>query len=193
MLVDFENVQPKDVSLLSGGPYRIKVFVGANQAKVPFEMARALQAFGPDAEYVQIEGHGRNALDFHIAYYIGRLAAEAEGARMHVISKDTGFDPLLKHLNAQGISCQRSKSLADLPSVKTSNPKRDPERIGAVLVNLAKRKAAKPRTLKTLRTSINALFGNQLGKHDLDLLIEQLTERGAIKFSDGKVHYDLPA
>jgi hypothetical protein len=192
VLVDFENVQPKNVNLLSPGPYKIKVFVGANQAKIPFEMARALQAFGPDAEYVQIEGHGRNALDFHIAYYIGRLAAEIPGASLHVISKDTGFDPLLKHLKAQGISCQRSKSLADLASVKASNSERNPERVVAVLENLVRRKAAKPRTIKTLRTTINALFGNQLGEEDLDLLVEQLKNRGAIRESDGKVHYELP-
>jgi hypothetical protein len=43
VLVDFENVQPKNVNLLSPGPYKIKVFVGANQAKIPFEMARALR------------------------------------------------------------------------------------------------------------------------------------------------------
>jgi hypothetical protein len=51
---------------------------------------------------------------------------------------------------------------------------------------------AKPRTIKTLRTTINALFGNQLGEEDLDLLVEQLTNRGAIRESDGKVHYELP-
>ena len=192
MLVDFENVQPKNVNLLSPGPYKIKVFVGANQAKIPFEMARALQAFGPDAEYIQIEGHGRNALDFHIAYYIGRLAAEIPGASLHVISKDTGFDPLLKHLKAQGIFCRRSKSLADLASVKATNSERNPERVVAVLENLVRRKAAKPRTIKTLRTTINALFGNQLGEEDLDLLVEQLKNRGAIRESDGKVHYELP-
>jgi hypothetical protein len=191
VLVDFENVQPKNVTLLSTGPYKIKVFVGANQAKIPFEMARALQAFGPDAEYIQIDGHGRNTLDFHIAYYIGRLVVENPGVSLHVISKDTGFDPLIKHLKAQGISCQRAKSLADVLMVKASKPERNPERVVAVLENLAKRKAARPRTLKTLRSTINALFGNQLGDEDLDLLVGQLTERGAIKVSDGKVHYEL--
>ena len=74
MLVDFENVQPKNVSLLSGGSHKIKVFLGANQAKIPLEMARALQTCGPDAEYIQIDGSGKNAVDFHIAYYIGALA-----------------------------------------------------------------------------------------------------------------------
>ena len=191
VLVDFENVQPKNVTLLSTGPYKIKVFVGANQVKIPVEMARALQAFGPDVEYLQIDGHGRNALDFHIAYYVGRLAAEIPDASFHIVSKDTGFDPLIKHPKAQGISCQRAKSLADVLMAKASRLERNPQRVVAVLENLAKRKAARPRTLKTLRSTINALFGNQLGDEDLDLLIGQLTERGAIKVSDGKVHYEL--
>jgi len=76
VLVDFENVQPKDVASLSGGPYKIKVFLGTHQAKVPLAMVRALQAFGAHAEYIQITGNGKNAVDFHIAYYIGRLHHE---------------------------------------------------------------------------------------------------------------------
>jgi hypothetical protein len=193
VLVDFENVQPKDLSALSPGPYTIKVFVGANQAKVPFEMARALQAFGADAEYIQIQGHGRNALDFHIAYYIGRLAAEVPGARLHVISKDTGFDPLIKYLRAKGISCERAKSVADIHLAKVYRSELDPAWVPAILDNLTKRKAAKPRTLKTLRSTINALLGNQLSEEALDRLIEQLVECRAIRLTEGRVHYDLPA
>ena len=192
VLVDFENVQPKTLSPLRPGPCKIKVFVGANQSKIPFELARALQVFGPDAEYIQIDGHGRNALDFHIAYYIGRLTAENPGASFHVISKDTGFDPLIKHLKAQGVFSQRSKSLADVTSTKATDSKQHPERVDAVLENLVKRKAGKPRTLKTLRSTVNALFGNKLGEDDVDLIVEQLTDRGAIEVSDGKVRYDLP-
>ncbi|MGI8426538.1 MAG: PIN domain-containing protein [Actinomycetota bacterium] len=75
VLVDLENVQPKNIGLLYGGPFKIKVFLGATQCKIPLDMARALQAFGPDVEYIQMDGNGTNALDFHIAYYIGRLAA----------------------------------------------------------------------------------------------------------------------
>jgi len=193
VLVDFENVQPKNVSLLSGGPYKIKVFVGANQAKIPLEMARALQTWGPDAEYIQIEGSGKNALDFHIAYYIGRLAAETPDAYFHVISKDTGFDPLIKHLKAQKISCQRSKSIADIPLTKIPKSDSISEKVDAVIDNLAKRKTAKPRTLKTLRSTITALFANQLADEEIDGLIEQLTERRAIRVAEGKVHYELPS
>jgi len=61
VLVDFENVQPKNVSLLSGRSFKIRVFVGASQARIPFELARALHAFGPDAEYIEIDGNGRKS------------------------------------------------------------------------------------------------------------------------------------
>jgi hypothetical protein len=60
-----------------------------------------------------MDGNGTNALDFHIAYYIGRLAAKCPDAYFHIISKDTGFDPLIKHLKGQGISCQRSAAVTE--------------------------------------------------------------------------------
>ena len=191
MLVDFENVQPKNMSLLNGGPFKIKVFVGANQAKIPLEMARALQVFGPDAEYVQIEGNGNNALDFHIAYYIGRLAADAPDAYFHIISKDTGFDPLIKHLKTQKIFCQRSTSIADIPLLKISNSKPILEQVDAVIDNLVKRKTSRPRTLKTLRSTIKSLFVNQLTDDELDAIVKQLSKRGTINIADEKVTYVL--
>jgi hypothetical protein len=191
VLVDFENIQPKDIGALNDGPFRIKVFVGAHQAKIPLDMARALQAFGPDAEYIQIDGSGRNALDFHIAYYMGRLAAETSDACFYLISKDTGFDPLIKHLMAQNILCKRLKSIADIHLPETLNSGPVSEKIGVVIDNLARRKAARPRTVKTLRSTIKALFGNQLMDEELDKLIEELTQRRAINIVDGKVDYTM--
>ena len=191
VLVDFENIQPKDIGALNGGPFRIKVFLGAHQAKIPLDMARALQAFGPNVEYIQIDGSGRNALDFHIAYYIGRLASETPDACFYLMSKDTGFDPLIKHLMAQNILCKRIKSIADIHLPETPNSGSVSEKIDVVIDNLARRKAARPRTVKTLRSTVKALFGNQLMDEELDKLIEELTQRRAIDIVDGKVHYTL--
>lgn len=205
MLVDFENVQPDNVGVLNGRSFKIKVFAGANQSKVPLEMARALQAFGPDVEYVIMDGNGKNALDFHIAYYLGRLAAENPGASFHVISKDKGFDPLIKHLTAQGISCQRSSSVADIPGVKISSPKSIsntvdttkvfdtrsiPEKVNAIIQNLTGRKSGRPKKLKTLRGTINALLKNQQDA-ELDRLVVELEKRGVIRVADDKVQYFL--
>ena len=76
--------------------------------------------------------------------------------------------------------------------VKASNAKSVPERIDAVIDNLARRKAGKPRTLKTLGGTIRHLFGNQLSDEALAELIAKLTERGVIEVKEGKVGYPLP-
>lgn len=190
VLVDFENIQPKNIGLLSGASFRIKVFVGTNQAKVPLEMARVLQMFGPNAEYIQISGSGRNALDFHIAYYLGRLAAEEPDAQLHVISKDKGFDPLIKYLNAQKIICHRWTSIADIPLTRTAKAKPGRDPVDLVIENLEKRRASKPRTLKTLRSTINARFGNLLTEAELDKIIDELSKRQVIRMAAGKISYE---
>jgi hypothetical protein len=229
VLIDFEDVQPRNMGLLKGGAFKIKVFVGASQAKVSLEMVQALQTFGSDAEYIQISGNGSNALDFHIAYYIGRLAVEEPGATFHIISKDTGFDPLIKHLKANRIECKRSATIADIPHVKAGssvavepvpssagkakaekvttrttpkpapakNPpekldKTVPERVQAVIENLAKRGAARPRTLKTLGSSIKSSLKAPVTDEELETILATLKKSGKIIVSSGgKVSYKL--
>jgi hypothetical protein len=208
VLVDFENVQPENVDLLRGLSFKIKVFAGAKQAKIPIKTASAVQSLGPDAEYVQVDGVGKNALDFYIAYYIGRLAVETPNASFYVISKDTGFDPLLKHLSVQGISCQRLESIADIPGVKKAGSKpissladaakpfdsrTISEKVDAIIANLAKRKTARPRRLKTLRSTIKAYLNGSPADAELDELIDKLKKRGVVKDADGKVTYELPS
>ena len=63
LLVDFENVQPDNVGILNGRSFKIKVFAGAKQAKIPIKTASAVQSLGADAEYVRRAGSDqRNAL-----------------------------------------------------------------------------------------------------------------------------------
>jgi hypothetical protein len=192
LLIDLENVKPDNLGLVAGGQFKVKVFVGAHQKNVPFAMAQALQAFGPDAEYIQIDGHGNNALDFHIAWYIGRLAVECPDAFFHVISRDTGFDPLIRHLKSKKILCLRSTSIEAIPLVRMLHSKSIPDRVGAVVDNLARRKAARPRTLKTLGSTIRSLFQGNLTDDDLSKLIDALAKQGSIVVHDGKVAYALP-
>lgn len=106
ILIDYENIQPKNLTILDGHEFKVIVFVGSNQAKIPFELASALQALGNNAEYVKAGGNGPNALDFHIAFYIGELAQRDPDGYFHIISKDAGFDPLIKHLKERRIFAQ---------------------------------------------------------------------------------------
>jgi hypothetical protein len=51
------------------------------------DLAAELQPLGPDAEYIRIQGTGRNALDFHIAYYIGCLSAASPGSTIYIVCR----------------------------------------------------------------------------------------------------------
>lgn len=192
VFVDFENVQPDDMVLLQGdGLFKIKIFLGSNQTKIPLSIVQVLQTFGMNAEYIQIEGNGANALDFHIAFYIGQLAVECPDSFFHIISKDTGFDPLIKHLKQQKIYCQRSTLIKDIPVIRAAHAKSTDEKIELIIDNLNKRGASKPRTLKTLSSSIKAQFTNQVTDEDVGILIELLANRGLVVIHDGKVSYQL--
>ena len=194
LLIDLENVHPDNLALVNGVPWKVKVFLGANQTKVNVGMARALQALGADAvEYITIEGSGKNALDFHIAYFIGQLAAQDSNAYFHIISKDTGFDPLIKYLKSRNILCQRSSSVADVPLVKLVNSKSLPDKVEAIVANLTRRKSARPRRVKTLDSTVKALFQGQLTDAEVTAIREALVKRGAISIDGEKVGYNLDA
>ena len=192
VLIDYENVQPTDLALLRDAPVKVKVFLGANQAKIPVALAAALQGLGANAEYVLLESSGSNALDFHIAYYIGLLSAQDASAFFHIISKDTGFDPLVKHLKTKGVFAQRSVSISSIPFFKPELPSTSDAQIDAVVAHLTKLKAAKPRAEKTLLSTLHALFKKELSDHQLSALFASLCKRGIVKLDGTKVSYELP-
>ena len=192
LLIDYENVQPKSLSVLNGHPFKVIVFVGAKQARVPIEFASALQALGSNAEYIQISGSGSNALDFHIAFKMGELSKADPTAYFHIISKDSGFDPLIAYLRKRGILAQRSKEIADLPFLKLSNKTAAPEKLGAIVDNLTARGAGRPRKVKTLSNTINALFRKKLNATELANLIKALEKHGHISIEGDNVSYHLP-
>ena len=193
ILIDYENVQPKNLAILNGHPFKVIVFVGANQAKLPFDLASSLQALGSSAEYVKIGGNGSNALDFHIAFYIGRLAERDPDAYFHIISKDTGFDPLIKHLKENNIYSQREKDLSEIPLLRISNATSSGEKIAAIVKSLSARGHSRPRKVKTLANTINSLFMKTLEESELMSLIEQLCQQQYVVVEGGNVSYKLPA
>jgi len=192
VLVDYENVQPKDLGLLKEGPFQVKVFLGPNQAKVPVALASALQPLGANAEYIVIESSGANALDFHIAYYIGTLSCEHPSAFFHIISKDSGFDPLIRHLKGKTIFAQRSTCISEIPFFKPALPAASDAQIEVVVTDLVRRKSSKPRTQKTLLSTLHALFKKELSEQQLSHLFAALCERGIVKVEGSKVSYSLP-
>lgn len=203
VLIDFENVQVKSLALLEGDHFRVHVFIGPSHTKLPRGLAVGLQAFGPRARYVELDAPGPNALDFCIAYYLGGLAAAEPRSFFHIISKDTGFDPLLRHLKAKKVLAARSESIEAMPCFQppvapaTALPGaaaangQDPL-LKLVVDHLVKCKASRPRKMATLRSTVKARIGPEK-EASLDGVIAALMRAGHVMAEGEKVSYQLPA
>lgn len=189
VLIDFENVQPDSLDLLAPEHFRVLLFVGANQTKLPFETVASMQKLGVKAEYIKITGHGSNALDFHIAYYIGVLATAEPSAYFHIVSKDTGFDRLVEHLKSKKVWARRVKAISEILMEKSASTQSPPERVQIVVDKLARLKATKPGTLKTLSSSIASFFHKQLSNEEVSAIVAGLVTQGVISIAGTKVTY----
>ena len=192
VLVDFENVQPKNLEILKEHPFRVLVFIGSNQAKLPRHVVVPMQALGEKAKYVEIAGSGPNALDFHIAYYIGELATREPDAHFHIVSRDKGFDPLILYLrNRKKIHIRRETDLAEIPELRIPDTTSRDEQIDAIVKNLRQRGHSRPRKVKTLQNTINTLFTKKLDQAELDAITDELRKRNLIEVRQNNVSYRL--
>ena len=117
ILVDYENTQLVDMSRVAEDCQAI-VYLGAAQhppkaARNPASAHRFARV-----NFVKVLGPGGNALDFHIAYELGRVLQAAPTTPCVVLSHDTGFDPLLARLREQGFDCKRVDSMDELASAQ---------------------------------------------------------------------------
>ncbi len=192
VLIDYENVQPKNLELLEKHPFEILVFVGSNQTKISINLALEMQRLGDRAKYIQISGNGPNALDFHIAFYIGQLSEQKPNSYFHIISKDTGFDPLIRHLKRKKIKVMRESDLAEIPLLQISNSSNTDEQVSAIVKNLIGRGQSRPRKVKTLSNTINSLFSEKLDEKEMKALFKKLVEKKYILVNETNVSYKLP-
>lgn len=218
VLIDYESIPVRSLDLLQDAHFRLRVFLGPNNSRLPTELVVAIQRLGERADYIQLEAAGPNALDFHIAYYLGRFALEDPTAFFHVISADKGFDPLLKHLKGKGIFAIRSESIEAMPCFKglpalqatlaasaaSANDAKSASRASAksasesdvhlntVMADLVRRKASKPASVKTLTSTIRATLGKDTPLVEAERVYQLLCKRGLVKVKGQKVTYSLP-
>ena len=217
VLVDYENVHP-DLSVLAGTPYKVKVFFGAKQqeSRIPYQLMKAMLALGGNAEPVEVSRSGKNALDMHIAYYIGGLLALEPDATIHVISGDTDFDPLLEFLRGKGVVCKRSKTIGELAKhhvpraqATASRPARAPRAAPAhkpapppkpavdklaPIVKQLRSLNGKPATRKKLAQTIATWFkqhGGEQSAKAVEQAIDELIRQKFVTQNGAKVTYSL--
>ena len=137
ILIDYENVHSAGLLPLYPLQFNVILFLGASQTRLPTDLVLKLQRLGDSVRFVQASRAGKNALDFHITFYLGRLAATHPDASFYIISKDTGFDALIQHVQTLGVSCKRLAALSEL---------RHPKELPQSALDSIHKVAAEPKT-----------------------------------------------
>lgn len=133
VFVDFENVQAIDLEVIGQKSVSFTLLLGARQTKLEVGLVEKLLEHAASVQLVRLSSSGKNALDFAVAYYLGRAAAGDPGGYFHIVSRDTGFDPLIAHLKSRHIHAHRHDDFSSL----TFSGHHKQERVGRVPVAAA--------------------------------------------------------
>ncbi|OQX13620.1 MAG: hypothetical protein BWK73_11730 [Thiothrix lacustris] len=193
ILVDFENTQVVDLSLVTGKPVKVILLIGEKQKHLPIVLVKQLLAHADQVSILESTCVGRNALDFILAYHVGQLVQQNPTGYFHIVSKDKGFDPLIAHLKQQKVLAARHDEFAKIP-VLVDQPATSPplDKIEFLTKRFSQHVANRPATRDSLMSHINATFAKRLSESDVIGLVKELQQRKFISFDENnKVQYCL--
>jgi hypothetical protein len=184
LLIDFENVRPAGIPAIRENQ-NVFIFAGDNQNKIDYDLVRETQPYGNRVQWIKIKGSGRNALDFHISFYLGKLSAIHKQASFFILSKDKGFDPLVRYLENSGIQCKRITQLQDFITGKEV----DDDSIFAKILRMLLKidLARRPKRIRTLKAFVASR--NKLDSVKVDKIIKRLADEKIIILNKEKVSY----
>lgn len=190
-MVDYENVQNIDLNNLQNTDVLIMIFHGENQ-KFTGDFMNSVLALGKEkVVMVKISGNGKNALDFHIAYYIGKLVKEFHKPSINIISKDNGFNPLIKHLNqVEKVICSLRKSISEIENNQNPALVNGKEKHEIVMEILSKPKVPKPKKINTLKNQIATIFKKEkIQESDVEQIVQKMIECKFINCNNEAITY----
>lgn len=219
IFIDFENTQAVDLSLLHNQPARVTLLVGDKQKSLPVLLVQQLLQYHAKVRLIETAASGKNALDFILAFHLGQIARLENRGHFYIISKDKGYDALIKHMKENGFTAIRQDEFAEIPIFKKVTtpvvlpsptplvlPAKAPEPVkpnlvtnvvqqasepmSLVLERLRKHNTSRPGKRETLTSYIKASFKNQLPEIDANKLVQQLVQRKLIGITaENKVQY----
>jgi hypothetical protein len=193
VFVDFENVQQIDVSVIGTKSVNFTLLLGAKQTKMDAGLVEKLMVHAASVQLVRLASSGKNALDFTLAYYVGRTVSADPAAYIHIVSKDTGFDPLVEHLRSRHIHAHRHDSFATLTfsgTAKATNVASKAELAGQeeplnrVREQLRKNVANRPKKKKTLLSHLKSHLGKDATDAGAAGMLEKLQKAGDLHIDD---------
>jgi hypothetical protein len=193
VFVDFENVHQIDASVIGSKAARFTLLLGARQTKLDAGLVEKLMEHAASVQLIRLASSGKNALDFALAYYVGRAVSANPAAFIHIVSKDSGFDPLVEHLRSRHIHAHRHDSFATLtfsgiPKAATVAPKTGTaghqELLTRVLERLRKNVTNRPKKKATLLSHLKSTLGKAATEAEAATLLEGLRLAGHLSIGD---------
>lgn len=190
VFIDLENISKIDDSYLSSHT-KIYIMVGKGQEKRSLDLLKEKYEKVEAIELIKVNGSGNNALDFFIAFYLGKYYDDFKNSKIIIYTKDGGYEPLKNHLLEKNVNIIRlnngtikNNDRLEEKKKKTKNDiikKYDDVRQHFHPVN----KHPRPRTIKTLKDYFNKdLKKNKFAKGEIEQIIKLMIENEIIKITD---------
>jgi hypothetical protein len=186
VFVDYENMHQMDPDLIGRRAVTVTLLVGAKQTRMELTVVEKLMEHAASVHLIRLTSTGRNAVDFALAYYLGRSVLADPTAYFHIVSKDKGFDPLIEHLRSRHIHVRRHD---DFTTVTFSGPTKTPPAqaeslLSRVAENLRKNTKNRPKSKKTLVAHVRHLAGETATDADISEVNDKLYQDGHVKVGD---------
>lgn len=195
VFVDFENVHQIDLSKIGGKSVSFLLLLGARQTRLDAELVEKLMPHSASVQLVRLASSGRNALDFTLAYYVGRAAITDPTAYFHIISKDKGFDPLIEHLRSRHIHARRHEDFSSLTfSAPAMPPKVPPDDLLDVAIRYLNKTTGRPKTRATLISTLRTHLGKKANAARVEKLVGELFAKKYVRLNEkNTLDYQLPS
>jgi hypothetical protein len=213
VFVDYENVHAVDPTIVGSKMVHVSLLLGAKRTKLDATVVEKLMQHVATVEMIRLTSPGRNALDFALAYYLGRAVLADPGGYFHIVSKDKGYDALIEHLRSKHIFARRHEDFTTLRFSATGKPSaatppvaafaakpsatpKTPASLGEletrVLEYLRKPTTKRPRTENKLVSHLISHLGKKVTEAEVLRLVEMLSQAGKLAIGDkGRVTYYL--
>ncbi|CAM3110456.1 PIN domain-containing protein [Rariglobus hedericola] len=197
VFVDFENVHEVDHSVIGSKTTTVTILLGPKDTKLDVGLVEKLLAHAASVQLVRLTSSGKNALDFTLAYYVGRAAITDPEGYFHIISRDAGFDPLIQHLRSRHIRAHRHPDFSSLsfscaPKMAEHVPPPPSDDMTKVLEHLRKNTTNRPKRKTTLTSHLLGHLGKNSTEAAVGKLIAELIQAGHLSIGDkGTVSYSL--
>lgn len=189
VFVDFENVHKIELTVIGHKTVSFTLLLGANHTKLDVSLVERMMEHASSVQLLRLSSSGNDALDFALAFYLGKAVTLDPTGHFHIISKDKGFDPLVEHLRRRHVNIHRHDNFSTLPFIAPAKPRLSQvdELFTSCLEHLRKIKTNRPKKKKTLISNLRGFVDDTVDESGILNVIEKLQEVGYVKIGDKEV------